>query len=181
VAAGVRGPPGARPPHNDTVPAKRAITLRHHTALWVPEEKLDRLHAAYRHTEAGLVETEPAGGGFTQRPPPFDVSQGELVSTARDFHRFARMLADAGRVDGEPVISTDHLRQMTNDQVPAEDKTPESFFPGFWDEMGWGFGMGVQTTGPHRGWYGWSGGQGTNFFVDREGTVGILLTQVELG
>jgi CubicO group peptidase (beta-lactamase class C family) len=151
------------------------------SAPWVPEERLDRLPAAYRHGEAGLVETEPAGGGFYAGPPPFDVSHGELVSTARDFHRFARMLADGGRVDGEPVISTDHLRQMTSDQVPAENKTPESFFPGFWDETGWGFGVGVQTQGPHRGRYGWSGGQGTNFFVDRDGTVGILLTQVELG
>jgi CubicO group peptidase (beta-lactamase class C family) len=152
------------------------------TALWVLEEKLDRLPAAYRHGDAGLIETEPAGGGFYAGPPPFDVSHGELVSTARDFHRFTRMLADGGRVGGEPVISTDHLRQMTSDQVPAEHKTPESFFfPGFWDEMGWGFGVGVQTKGPNRGRYGWSGGQGTNFFVDRDGTVGILLTQVELG
>ena len=151
------------------------------TALWVPEEELGRLPAAYRHTEDGLVETEPAGGGFYAGPPPFDVDHGELVSTARDFHRFARMLADGGRIGGKPVISTDHLRQMTSDQVPAGNKTPDSFFPGFWDETGWGFGVGVQTTGPHRGRYGWSGGQGTNFFIDRDGTVGILLTQVELG
>jgi CubicO group peptidase (beta-lactamase class C family) len=151
------------------------------TALWVPEEKLHRLPAAYRHGDDGLVETEPAGGGFYAGPPSFDVSHGELVSTARDFHRFARMLADGGRVDGEPVISTHHLRQMTSDQVPAGYKTPESFFPGFWDETGWGFGVGVKMKGSERGRYGWSGGQGTDFFVDRDGTVGILLTQVELG
>jgi hypothetical protein len=47
--------------------------------------------------------------------------------------------------------------------------------------MGWGFGVGVKTAGPQRGRYGWSGGQGTDFFVDRNGTIGILLTQVELG
>jgi hypothetical protein len=47
--------------------------------------------------------------------------------------------------------------------------------------MGWGFGVGVKTKEPHRGRYGWSGGQGTNFFVDRDGTVGILFTQVEMG
>ncbi|MDF2743699.1 MAG: penicillin-binding protein beta-lactamase class, partial [Actinomycetia bacterium] len=29
--------------------------------------------------------------------------------------------------------------------------------------------------------YGWSGGLGTNFFVDPDGTVGVLLTQVEMG
>ena len=70
---------------------------------------------------------------------------------------------------------------MTSDQVPAENKTPDSFFPGFWDGTGWGFGVGVETRGPRRGRYGWSGGQGTNFYVDPDGTVGILLTQVEMG
>ena len=30
------------------------------TAFWVPKEKLDRLPAAYRHGEGGLVEMEPA-------------------------------------------------------------------------------------------------------------------------
>jgi CubicO group peptidase (beta-lactamase class C family) len=150
------------------------------TALWVPEEKLDRLPAAYRHGNDRLIEMEPAGGGFYAGPPPFDISHGELVTTARDFHRFARMLAGGGQLNGERVISADHLRQMTSDQVPAQCKTPDSFFPGFWEGMGWGFGVGVKTEGPERGRYGWSGGQGTDFFVDRDGTVGILLTQVEL-
>jgi CubicO group peptidase (beta-lactamase class C family) len=151
------------------------------TALWVARGKLDRLPAAYRHGEAGLVETEPAGGGFYAGPPSFDVSHGELVSTASDYHRFARMLAEGGQVNGQPVISPDHLRQMTSDQVPAACKTTGSFFPGFWDGMGWGFGVAVKTTGPQRGRIGWSGGQGTDFFADPDGTVGILLTQVELG
>jgi CubicO group peptidase (beta-lactamase class C family) len=151
------------------------------TALWVPEDELDRLPAAYRHGDDGLLEIEPAGGGFYAGPAPFDVSHGELVSTAHDFHRFARMLAAEGRVDGEPMISAGHLQQMTSDQVPARNKTPESFFPGFWTGMGWGFGVGVQTAGPARGRCGWSGGQGTDFFVDPDGTIGILLTQVELG
>ena len=151
------------------------------TALWVAEGKLGRLPAAYRHGDKGLVETEPAGGGFYAGPPPFDVSHGELVSTARDYHRFTRMLAGGGRVNGQQVISPDHLQQMASDQVPAACKTADSFFPGFWDGMGWGFGVAVKTDGSQRGRIGWSGGQGTDFFVDPDGTVGILLTQVELG
>lgn len=151
------------------------------TAFWVPEEQLDRLPAAYRHGEGGLVETDPLGGGFYAGPPPFDVSHAELVSTARDYHRFLRMLVEGGRVDGAQRISELHVRQMTSDQVPAESKAPDSFFPGFWDRTGWGFGVGVETGGPRRGRYGWSGGQGTNFFVDPDGTIGILLTQVEMG
>jgi CubicO group peptidase (beta-lactamase class C family) len=151
------------------------------SALSVPEEKLDRLPAAYRHGEDGLVETEPAGGGFYAGPPPFDVSHGELVSTVVDFHRFSRLLVDGGRVDSTALLSAEHVQQMTSDQVPSQNKTPDSFFPDFWNGMGWGFGVGVQTEGPLQGRYGWSGGQGTDFFVDPDGTVGILLTQVELG
>ena len=151
------------------------------TALWVPNEKLDRLPAAYRHGEDGLVEMEPARGGFYAGPPPFDVSHAEIVSTARDYHRFLRTLVQPGRVKGAPLISEVHLRQMTSDQVPAENKTTDSFFPGFWDGTGWGFGVGIETSGPWPGRYGWSGGQGTNFYVDPDGTVGILLTQVEMG
>jgi CubicO group peptidase (beta-lactamase class C family) len=143
------------------------------TGLWVPEGKLDRLPAAYRPDEAGLVETEPAGGGFYAGPPPFDIHHGELVSTARDFHRFVCALPD--------LLSAEHVQQLRTDQIPDAAKSADDFFPGFWDGMGWGFGVGVQTVGPHAGRFGWSGGQGTDFYVDQDGTVAVLLTQVEMG
>jgi CubicO group peptidase (beta-lactamase class C family) len=158
----------------------RPLDLRD-TGLWVPASSTDRLPASYRHTDSGLTELEPAGGGFYAGPPPFDVSHGELVSTIGDYTRFARMLADGGRFEGRQIVSEEHLRLMTTDQVPASAKTPDSFFPGFWDGTGWGFGVGVDTEGPRAGRYGWSGGLGTNFFVDPDGTVGVLLTQVEMG
>ncbi len=145
------------------------------TGFWVPSDELDRLPAAYRPTDHGLVETEPAGGGFYAGPPQFDVSHNELVSTARDFHRFVRTLV-AGT-----LVSPEHLDLLRTDQVPAACKTPESFFPGFWSLMGWGFGVAVQTQGEHNGRFGWSGGQGTDFFADPDGRVGVLLTQVEMG
>lgn len=146
------------------------------TGLWVPPAKVDRLPAAYRRGPDGFVETEPAAGGFYAGPPPFDIDHGELVSTARDYYRFARALAGDGR-----LISDEHRRELTSDQVPERCKTPDSFFPGFWEGTGWGFGVAVQTAGRHRGRYGWSGGLGTDFFVDPDGTVGVLLTQVEMG
>lgn len=151
------------------------------TGFWVAETELSRLPAAYRLTEDGLVETEPAGGGFYAGPPPFDVSHAELVSTAADYLRFLRLLVGGGTVDGVRLLSAEHVAAMTSDQVPAVAKAPDSFFPGFFDSSGWGYGVGVQTTGPHAGRYGWSGGQGTDFFVDQDGTVAVLLTQVELG
>lgn len=151
------------------------------TGLWVPEDKVGRLPAGYRHTASGLVQLEPAAGGLYAGPPPFDVSHAELVSTVDDYTRFARMLADGGRFDGQQVVSEEHLLLMTSDQVPANAKTPDSFFPGFWDVTGWGYGVGVETAGGRSGRYGWSGGLGTNFFVDPDGTIGVLLTQVEMG
>jgi CubicO group peptidase (beta-lactamase class C family) len=151
------------------------------TGFWVPEEKRDRLPAAYRADGEGLLETEPAAGGFYVGPPPFDIDHGELVSTVADFARFARMLAGDGRHEGSRVVSAEHVRVLHSDRVPVGCKTPDSFFPGFWDGVGWGFGVSVQLTGPRAGRYGWGGGAGTEFFVDPDGTVGILFTQVELG
>ena len=114
------------------------------------------------------------------------MSHAELVSTADDYLAFLRMLvhggiAQTGDARGERMLPANLAAAMIRDQTPAIAKTPDSFFsPTFWDEMGWGFGVGVEATGPHAGRYTWSGGQGTNFYVDRDGTVGILLTQVEL-
>jgi CubicO group peptidase (beta-lactamase class C family) len=151
------------------------------TAFWVPVEKADRLPAAYRVDPDGLTETDPAGGGFYAGPPPFDVSHAEMVSTARDYHRFLRLLVGGGVVDGQRLLSAEHAQAMITDQVPDRVKTPDSFFPGFWEQMGWGFGVAVERAGAHPGRFGWSGGQGTDFYVDPDGTIAILLTQVELG
>jgi CubicO group peptidase (beta-lactamase class C family) len=101
------------------------------TGWWVPADSVARLPASYRHTDSGLVELEPAAGGFYAGPPPFDMSHAETVSTVRDYTRFARMLADGGRFEGRQIVSEEHLRLMTSDQVPAIAKTPDSFFPGF--------------------------------------------------
>ena len=101
------------------------------TGLWVPTDSVTRLPASYRHTASGLVELEPAAGGFYAGRPPFDVSHAELVSTVRDYTRFARLLADGVHFDGRQIVSEEHLRLMTSDQVPATAKTPDSFFPGF--------------------------------------------------
>ena len=156
------------------------------TGFWAPADKAHRLPAAYRHADTGLIEIEPAGGGFYAGEPPFDVSHGELVSTAADYLRFLRMLvhggiAQTGPAQGERMLSAELAAAMIRDQTPATAKGLDSFFiPTFWEGMGWGFGVGVEVTGPHRGRYTWSGGQGTNFYVDPDGMVGILLTQVEL-
>lgn len=148
----------------------------------VPRQDAHRLPAAYRHDGTGaLVEMEPAGDGFYLAPAPFDLSHAELVSTAADYAAFARMLASGGRADDRIILQPELLEQMRTDRVPARLKTPDSFFPGFWDGMGWGYGVAVQTTGPHQGRYGWSGGLGTDVYVDLDCSFRVILTQVEMG
>ncbi|SOC57924.1 serine hydrolase domain-containing protein [Ornithinimicrobium cerasi] len=150
------------------------------TGLSVPTSQAARLPAAYRLEDGRLVETEPLGGGPYLGPPPLDPAHGELVSTAADYHRFVRMLVDGGRLDGRSFLDAGLVREMLRDQVAPGARTPESFMPGFWDVMGWGYGVAVTLAGEHAGRFGWSGGQGTDFFVDPDGTIAILLTQVEL-
>ncbi len=145
------------------------------TGFFVPRRQADRLPAAYAEEDGALVEVESAGGGVHVGPPPYDLTHGELLSTAADYLTLLRAVRD-----GE-LITAEHRRMLSSDQVPGEAKDPAAFFPGFWEATGWGFGVGVTTAGPHRGRWGWSGGAGTDFFVDPDGTIGLLLTQVQMG
>lgn len=151
------------------------------TGYTVPRDQAHRLPAAYRHEGGRLIEIEPAAGGFSVAPAPFDLSHAELVSTAADYAAFARMLAAGGRHEGAVVVEPELLAAMRTDQVPQQVKTEDSFFPGFWSRTGWGFGVAMYTEGDHTGRYGWSGGLGTDFSVDPDGSFRVILTQVEMG
>lgn len=144
------------------------------TGFSVPREQAHRLPAAFRRTANGFEESEPAGAGFYVEPAPFDVSHSELVSTVADYHAFLRALLE-GR------LIRDELRdELRRDQVKEGAKSHDSFIPGFWENTGWGYGVSVMTDGPHRGRFGWSGGLGTDFFVDPDGTICIVMAQVRL-
>lgn len=156
------------------------------TAMFVDGERAERLVAAYHHDDDGkLVEDEPAAGGYHASLPPFDVSHGELVSTARDYYRFASMLMRGGELDGVRLLSAESVATMTRDHIDPAQKTDDAFFPGFWDTTGWGYGMGITTAtdeygGPGR--YSWMGGYGTIWFNDPTlDLIAIGLTQVLLG
>ncbi|MFS0912135.1 serine hydrolase domain-containing protein [Microbacterium sp. 179-I 3D2 NHS] len=152
------------------------------TGYTVPVAQAHRLPAAYRHGASGALElVQPAGSGFEVAPAPFDLSHSELVSTASDYAAFARMLAAGGVHEGRMVLAPEWLERLRTDQVPDAAKTEDSFFPGFWEGTGWGFGGAVVTRGEHVGRYGWSGGLGTDFFIDRDGAFRVVLAQVEIG
>jgi CubicO group peptidase (beta-lactamase class C family) len=155
------------------------------TAMFVEGERASRLVAAYHHDDDGsLVEDEPAGGGYHVGIPPFDVSRGELVSTVRDYHRFASMLMRGGELDGVRLLSPESVATMTRDHIAPAQKDPDAFFPGYWETNGWGYGVGVSTAPDaygDPGRYSWMGGYGTAWFNDPAvDLIGIAFTQVLL-
>ena len=152
------------------------------TGYAVPPARAHRLPAAYRLMEGGLVEIEPAGTGHYVADDTSTRSHDELVSTVADYAAFARMLAAGGLHEGEQVVDPELLLAMRTDQVPSAAKDPADFFPGFWESSGWGYGVGVEVGGEHAGRFGWSGGLGTDFWVDpATGRYAVVLTQVEMG
>ena len=94
----------------------------------------------------------------------------------------ASALLAGGTHNGERVLSRPSVTLMTSDHLPPAQKAVSGFWPGYFDDIGWGFGMSVITkrdaleNTPGR--YGWDGGWGSSWYVDpTEGVIGILLTQ----
>lgn len=158
------------------------------TGFHVPEDKHDRLAAAYmRDPDSGeLVEWDSAENSRFASPPAFEAGGGGLVSTVDDFNAFGRMLLDGGRAHGERILSPESVAAMTTDQIDSAAKDAWPFFPRFWETHGWTLGMAVVTAADDiaavPGRFGWWGGYGTTFFADpHTDSVAILLTQRMMG
>jgi CubicO group peptidase (beta-lactamase class C family) len=133
-------------------------------------EDVERLATAYQPTGDGLVVWDPPNGQWSRAPAFHDGAAG-LVSTADDLLAFARMLLHGG----DPVLRADQVRELSRDQLTAEQR---DFGAGFLGGRGWGLGTSVVLEGPWAGAFGWDGGLGTSFLVhpDRDLAV-IVLTQ----
>lgn len=105
---------------------------------------------------------------------------GGLYSTADDYLRFARMLAEGGALDGVRLLREDTVAMMMSDQLGRLDPPVPA------PEPGEGFGLGgyvvidpaIAARPGSRGQFGWSGAASTYFTIDRErGLVILLLSQ----
>jgi CubicO group peptidase (beta-lactamase class C family) len=151
------------------------------TGFEVPAGKLDRFTSYYRTDPAGGLELVDAPGGQWSSPPAFPSGAGGLVSTADDWHRFARMLL-AGSAGDSPLLSPASVRQMTTDHLTASQRDASRLFL---EGQGWGFGgsVDVEAIDPWNvpGRYGWIGGTGTAAHITAStGAVTIVLSQLEL-
>jgi CubicO group peptidase (beta-lactamase class C family) len=149
------------------------------TGFSVPPEKLDRLATSYepdRETGELSVIDSPGDSTWTQ-VPSFPSAGGGLVSTVDDLHAFGQMLLRKG----EGILARPTVELMTTDQLTQAQKAVSGFFPGYFDNRGWGLGVCVDTVRtdlPSVGRFGWDGGSGTSWWSDpAEDLTGILLTQ----
>ncbi|WP_367127653.1 serine hydrolase domain-containing protein [Saccharothrix sp. HUAS TT1] len=141
------------------------------TAFSVSGEGIARLATAYhRDSTAAEPVVDDGPDGRWSRPPMFESGGGGLVSTARDYFAFASALLAGGSHNGERVLSRPSVTLMTTDHLTPAQRAASGFWSGYFDAMGWGFGMSVQTRrthlGPSVGAYGWSGFYGTAWYND---------------
>ena len=154
------------------------------TGFSVPEASLGQLATSYWTEPASgklTVYDEPRGGQWS-RPPAFPSGAGGLVSTIDDYLAFGQMMLSLGKHGNERILSRLSVELMTTDQLTPEQKAVSGLFPGFFDSLGWGFGVSVVTRRDDiaavPGRYGWDGGLGTSWYSDpREDMVIILMTQ----
>ncbi|MBC7416187.1 MAG: beta-lactamase family protein [Herminiimonas sp.] len=144
---------------------------------------------AQQHRIAEPYEVDPVTGNkvrlidVTQRPM-FLSGGGGLVSTARDYLRFARMLLNRGELDGVRLLSRKTLAFMTADHLGAMPDAMRGamYLPGPGYGFGLGFAVRLSEGGPFTpgsaGDYNWSGLAGTYFWIDpKEDLIAIWLMQ----
>ena len=138
------------------------------TAFWTADT--ERLPVEYGSGPDGLQVWDPPDGQWS-RPPAFPDGAAGLLSTAGDLLAFARMLLH----QGEPVLPAELVREMTRNQLSAEQvRSSEAFLQG----RGWGFCQAIVGEGPFAGAFGWDGGLGTSFLVDPGHDLAVIvLTQ----
>jgi CubicO group peptidase (beta-lactamase class C family) len=151
------------------------------TGFSVGADSIGRLATAYERDNAATGEPVVEARDFS-RPPAFESGGGGLVSTADDFLTFASALLAGGTRNGERVLSRPAVTLMTSDQLTSAQKAVSGFWPGYFDSMGWGFGMSVRTRrthlGPSVGSYGWPGYYGSAWYNDpAEDMTAIFLMQ----
>lgn len=153
----------------------------HDTGFWVEPEKQKRIAEPF---DVDPDTKAPIKLLNVRKQPKFESGGGGMVSTARDYLRFAQMLLNEGELDGVRILSPKTVRYMTSDHLSGTDIKASG--PGFLPGPGYGFGLGVGVrtepgvsgTAGTVGDYSWGGLGGTYFWVDpREKMVAVWMAQ----
>jgi CubicO group peptidase (beta-lactamase class C family) len=145
------------------------------SSLGIPARDLSRLTTTYRADDQGKLNATDKPATSTYK----GVGGGSsLTSTARDYLRFAQMLANGGELYGTRLLSPETVQLMRSNHLP------DGVWVGANNATGYGLGVSVLVDPVKRanlgskGEWGWSGAATTHFIIDPEkDIVGIFLTQ----
>jgi CubicO group peptidase (beta-lactamase class C family) len=112
------------------------------TDFWLPHDKRHRLASlyAYDETAGGLAKVEPE---MYDEPETYTPGGGGLISSAGDYHRFARMLLEGGALDGVRLLRPQTVALMqANRLTDAQREAPFAGMP-LWRKSGFGLGLSI--------------------------------------
>jgi CubicO group peptidase (beta-lactamase class C family) len=145
------------------------------TGFHVPADQISRMSGGHRLDAAGHIVATPVNVQAYAKEPGMPSGGGGLVSTARDYLRFAQMLANGGELDGVRILAPSSVTLMRSNRLPRAITDSGAFGIGS-SHMNAGFGFGFdfgvhmdpayngRTVG--NGTYLWSGAEGTWFWID---------------
>ncbi len=143
--------------------------------FWPSEAQWPRVASVYARTANGLTKSKMPNDTMSRNV--YFRGSGGLYSTAEDYIPLGLMLANGGELNGTRVLGRKAVEMMS--ALHVLDTLPGR-------PPGEGYGLSVRVVSDHAkrgtmlsdGTYGWSGAQGTHFFVDpQEKLVGVLMVQ----
>tara|TARA_B100001123_G_scaffold450457_1_gene621295 strand:+ start:664 stop:1905 length:1242 start_codon:yes stop_codon:yes gene_type:complete len=151
------------------------------TVFWASGERTNRLAALYRPSATGTLQPHTIERvPFTEPPTLLEGGVG-LLSTVRDYSRFAQMVLNQGTIGGYQLLKPETIAMMTSNRIP------EALFPLFGRENGYGWGLGFciamdPTLFDYpigKGVFWWDGSAGTRFFIDpQQKMITVIMAQV---
>jgi CubicO group peptidase (beta-lactamase class C family) len=147
--------------------------------FWPTDAQMPRVATVYSRTPNGLTkQTMP---NDTMSRNVYFRGSGGLYSTAEDYLPLGIMLAGGGEMNGKRLLSRKTVEMMAAAHVL--DTLPGR-------PAGEGYGLSVRVVTNHAargtmlsdGTFGWTGAQGTHFFVDpKEQLTAVLMVQTSNG
>ena len=146
--------------------------------FWPTDAQWPRVATVYARSANGLAKTQSPNDTLGKNV--YFRGSGGLFSTAEDYIPLGMMLANGGELNGKRLLSRKTVEMMSAAHVP--DTLPGR-------PAGEGYGLSVRVVTNHAargtmlsdGTYGWTGAQGTHFFVDpKEQLVGVLMVQTPI-
>jgi CubicO group peptidase (beta-lactamase class C family) len=146
------------------------------TDFYVPSNKVERFAACYQANPDGSLklQDDPRKSRYLENPA-FKSGGGGLVSTTRDYLRFAQMLLNGGELDGRRILRKSTVDLMHQNHL--REGVWIQFGPLPMKGTGFGLDFAVRTeTEPaaRRNAFWWSGMASTRFFLWPESDVVVL-------